>query len=162
MSQQSINWLPVTSWRNYSYLNILCTTLVVHLLRLLDPSAGGPGLTSEPPGKPGFKSRIFHNLLIDIVIFWLLTLRHFHISVACISNEIYKIIIAKIMTMLKRLPPMRETWVRSLAWRRKWQPTPVFLPGESHGLRNLVGYSPRGCKESDATERLHSLTMGLP
>ena len=39
-------------------------------------------------------------------------------------------------------------------WRRKWQPTPVFLLGESHGWRNLVGYSPRGHKESDTTERL--------
>ena len=35
------------------------------------------------------------------------------------------------------------------AWRRKWQPTSVFLPGESHGRRSLVCYSPRGCKESD-------------
>ena len=40
-------------------------------------------------------------------------------------------------------------------WRRKWQPTPVFLPGESHGWRSLVGYSPRGCKELDTTEPLH-------
>ena len=37
----------------------------------------------------------------------------------------------------------------------KWQPTPVFLPGKSHGLRSLVGYSPWGRKESDTTERLH-------
>ena len=37
-------------------------------------------------------------------------------------------------------------------WRRKWQPTPVFLPGESHGQRSLLGYSPRGHKESDMTE----------
>ena len=48
--------------------------------------------------------------------------------------------------MVKRLPAMRETWVRSLGWedpwRRKWQPTPVSLPGESHGQRSLVGYSP--------------------
>ena len=60
---------------------------------------------------------------------------------------------------VKRLPTMRETWVRSwigkIPWRRKWQPTPVFLPGKSHGLRSLVGYSPRGRKESDTTERLH-------
>ena len=41
------------------------------------------------------------------------------------------------------------------ARRRKWQPTPVFLPGESHGQRSLVGYSPWGRKESDPTERLH-------
>ena len=40
-------------------------------------------------------------------------------------------------------------------WRREWQPTPVFLPGKSHGLRILVGYSPWGRKESDTTERLH-------
>ena len=41
------------------------------------------------------------------------------------------------------------------SWRRKWQPTPVFLPGESHGERSLVGYNPWGHKESDTTERLH-------
>ena len=40
-------------------------------------------------------------------------------------------------------------------WRRKWQPTPVFLPGESHGRRSLVGHSPRSRRESDMTERLH-------
>ena len=39
--------------------------------------------------------------------------------------------------------------------RRKRQPTPVFLPGESHGQRSLVGYSPRGRKESDMTEQLN-------
>ena len=39
--------------------------------------------------------------------------------------------------------------------RRQWQPTPVLLPGKSHGWRSLVGCSPRGCKESDMTERLH-------
>ena len=40
-------------------------------------------------------------------------------------------------------------------WRRKWQPTPVFLPGKSHGRRSLVGCSPWGHEESDTTERLH-------
>ena len=39
-------------------------------------------------------------------------------------------------------------------WRRKWQPTPVLLPGKSHGRRSLAGYSPWGRKESDTTERL--------
>ena len=38
--------------------------------------------------------------------------------------------------------------------KRKWQPTLVFLPRESHGQRSLVGYSPWGCKKSDMTERL--------
>ena len=39
-----------------------------------------------------------------------------------------------------------------IPWRRKWQPTRVFLPGESHGQRSLAGYSPQGRKESDTTE----------
>ena len=37
----------------------------------------------------------------------------------------------------------------------KWQPTPVIVPGKSHGLRSMVGYSPWGCKELDTTEQLH-------
>ena len=37
-------------------------------------------------------------------------------------------------------------WVRKILWRRAWQPTSVFLPGESHGQRSLAGYSPWGCK----------------
>ena len=63
--------------------------------------------------------------------------------------------------MIKNPPEMQETWVGSLGWvgkipwRRGWLPTPVFLPGESHGWRSLVGYSPWGCKESDITEQLH-------
>ena len=39
--------------------------------------------------------------------------------------------------------------------RRQWQPTPILLPGESHGRRSLVGCSPWGRRESDTTERLH-------
>ena len=43
-------------------------------------------------------------------------------------------------------------WVRKMLWRRAQQPTPVFLPRESHGQRSLAGYSPWGGKESDTTE----------
>ena len=45
-------------------------------------------------------------------------------------------------------------WVGKIHWRRKWQPTPVCLPGKFHGQRSLVGYSPWDCKESDMTELL--------
>ena len=45
-------------------------------------------------------------------------------------------------------------WAGKILWRRAWQPTLVFLPGESQGQRSLVGYSPRGHKESDMTEQL--------
>ena len=51
--------------------------------------------------------------------------------------------------------PGFDPWVRKIPWRRKWQPTPVFLPGKSHGWRSLVGYSLWGHKESDMTEWLH-------
>ena len=45
-------------------------------------------------------------------------------------------------------------WVRKIPWRRKWQPTAVFLPGKSHGQRSLEGYSPWGQKELDTTSQL--------
>ena len=68
---------------------------------------------------------------------------------------------------IKHLPAMRETQVQSLGWedplRRKWQATPVFLPGESHGQRSLAGYSPQGCKELDTTEQVRiSCFLNLP
>ena len=70
---------------------------------------------------------------------------------------------------VKCLPKIRETRVRSLGredpLEKEWQPTPVFLPGKSHGLRILVGYSPWGHKESDMTEQLHfhfTFTMERP
>ena len=43
-------------------------------------------------------------------------------------------------------------WVRKIPWSRKWQPTPVSLPGKFHGQRSLLGYSPWGCKVLDTTE----------
>ena len=49
--------------------------------------------------------------------------------------------------------------VGKIRWRRAWQPTPVFLPGESHGQRSLVGYSPKGHKESDMTEETEHVRM---
>ena len=50
-------------------------------------------------------------------------------------------------------------WVRKIPWRRRWQPTPIFLPGESHGQRGLASYSPWGCKKWGTNERL-TLTDG--
>ena len=53
-----------------------------------------------------------------------------------------------------------DPWGGKIPWRRAWQPTPVFLPGKSHG-QGLVGYSPKGLKESDTTERLCTQTQQL-
>jgi len=48
-----------------------------------------------------------------------------------------------------------DPWLRKIPWRRKWYPTPVFLPGKFHGQRILVGYSPWGHKELGVTEHAH-------
>ena len=72
-------------------------------------------------------------------------------------NSIFKALLLQVVSLVaqtvKNPPAMWETWVWSLGWEdpleRKWQPTPVFLPGESHGQRSLVGYSPWDHKESD-------------
>ena len=72
--------------------------------------------------------------------------------------------VAQIRTWLKRLSSSSSSqcrrhkrhgldpWIGQIHWSRKWQPTPVFLPGKFHGQRSLVGYSPRGHKKSDTTE----------
>ena len=58
--------------------------------------------------------------------------------------------------MRENLPAMQETRVQSLGWEdpleRPWQPPPVFLPGELHGQRTLVGDSPEGGRESDVAK----------
>ena len=62
------------------------------------------------------------------------------------------------MALVVKNPPTNadvrgfNPWVGEIPWRRKWELTLVFLPGESHGQRSLVGYGPYGCKESDRTE----------
>ena len=56
--------------------------------------------------------------------------------------------------MVKNLSTVQEAWIMKISWRRAWQPTPVFWPGESHGQRSLAECSPRGHRELDTTERL--------
>ena len=102
---------------------------------------------------------------------------HFHISLSCIGEgngsplqcsclensrdggawwaAVYGV--AQSRTRLKRLSnsssSSSSSSSRKICWGRKWQPVPVFLPGEPHGWRSLVGYSPCGREESDMTER---------
>ena len=83
------------------------------------------------------------------IFFWYRLLQHieynslcYTVNPCCLSNS---------------WRPGFDPWVGKIPWRRKWKPTPVFLPGKSHGLRILVGYSPWGHKESDTSERLHSV-----
>ena len=62
---------------------------------------------------------------------------------------------------LKKQESSRKTSASALLWRRKWQLIPVLLPGEPHGQKSLVGYSPWGHKELDTTEWLHFLLYWL-
>ena len=68
--------------------------------------------------------------------------------------------------MVKNLPQCRsrrkhrfDPWVETIPWRRKWQPTLIFLPGEPRGQRSLAGYSPCGRKESDTTSDLAAASL---
>ena len=65
------------------------------------------------------------------------------------------------MVLLVKNPPANagrqkrpgfDLWLGKIPWRRKWHPTPVFLPGESHGQRSLAGCSPQGPEEPETTE----------
>ena len=65
--------------------------------------------------------------------------------------------------MVKNLPATAEgarhrfdPWVENIPWSRKWQPTPVCLPGKFHEQRRLAGYSPWSSKESEMTEHTHN------
>ena len=87
------------------------------------------------------------------------------VSTCQISTHLSSPWTSLVAQMVKCPPTMWETgfnpWVRKISWRRKWQPSPVFLPGKSHGQRSLVGYSPWGRKEWDRTERLHFTLQAL-
>ena len=55
-----------------------------------------------------------------------------------------------------------DPWVGKIHWSRKWQPTPVFLPGKFYWQTSMVGYSPWGCRESDTTAHAHAHTHTPP
>ena len=82
------------------------------------------------------------------------TLQSFSFVFLCIFS------FCSIHQIIKNLPAICgrsgfNSWVGKMPWRSKWQPTPVFLPGEFYGQRSLVGYSPWGRKQSDMTGRLN-------
>ena len=63
--------------------------------------------------------------------------------------------------MVKNLRLRFDSWVGEIPWRRAWLPTPIFLPGQSHGQRNLAGYSSWGCKELDTAEWLTHMRTSI-
>ena len=63
--------------------------------------------------------------------------------------------------LVRRKTCQFDPWVRKILWRREWQSTPVFLPGESHGQRSLVGYSPWDHKELDMSATITTTKLML-
>ena len=126
------------------------------------PVLQADSLPSEPPGTSGWCHSFHENLSFHT--------SHSHISVGLYLTGKFSLPCISIMKsmlvnraslvaqMVKHFPVIQETQVQPLAWedtwRREWQPTPVLLPGEFHGERSLVGYSPWDLKESDTTELL--------
>ena len=125
----------------------ICLLLQVFLACFLAFKLGAPGPTNR------FFFSFFNLILLDSKVYtferhW----THIYASISLVAER------------LKCLPAMLETQVQSLGREdplAKKMATPVFLPGESHGQRILVGYSPWGYKESDTTEWLHLLTYLL-
>ena len=70
-----------------------------------------------------------------------------------ILGQLYSLRASLVAQLVKNLPESRRpgfnSWVGKMPWKRKWQPTLVFLPGGSYGQRRLAGYSPRGRKSQD-------------
>ena len=82
------------------------------------------------------------------------------LSVSYISTPLLFMALPQVALVVKNLPA--SACIGKAPWRRAWQPIPVFLPGESHGQRSLVGYSPWGHKELDTTEQfsMRALLIG--
>ena len=107
----------------------------------------------EEPGRLQFmgSQRVGHNWATSLSAFFIVQFSHPYMTTGKTFGGGFGLI--------QQVIAMWETWVRSLGWRRKWQPTPVLLPGKSHGHRSLVGYSSWGHKESDMTKRPHFLSF---
>ena len=137
-----------------------CLPFVEQTLRFLGIPATDSFLGAEQPLYS--EIHLFGCCTVSLILYWLSTgwLRwHSRKNKSPAENwgRICSSEASLVVQIVKNLPAMWETWVWSLGWeipgRRVWQPTPLFLPGEFHGQRSLVGYSPWGCKESDMTER---------
>ena len=73
-------------------------------------------------------------------------------SNSCPINIFASLVAQTVQRQFRIGRPVFHPWVGKIPWRSKWQSTPVLLPGKSHGLRSLVGYSPWGRKDLDTRE----------
>ena len=109
-------------------------------------------------------SRLFSSIPLVSMSIFMLELHYFDYSSPSLSWTFQ-------VALMVRNPPATagrhkrfrfDPWVGKIPWRWESQPSPVFLPGESHRQRSLVGYSPWDHKELDTTERLTHTHMFVP
>ena len=129
------------------------TTAVSSLTKSASQPAGRShfSLDTQPEGQKWFPVPSI------VIFFWVLFVpswglpRWFSVKRVCLPKE----------EMLCRLLGL-DPWVRKIPWRRKWQPTPVLLPGKFQVQRSLAGYSPWDLKGSDTTEELNTHVCTIP
>ena len=122
----------------------------------------------KPTAILGFSSSCVHQMLLYLLCFFLhrhrntwvftLVMAYSHLLVLWVLKNILWPSFIRASWLRICLQCKRSgfvSWVRKIPWRRKWQSSPVFLPGKSHGQRSLAGYSPWRLKESDTTEWLN-------
>ena len=115
---------------------------------------------------------IFQNTLhFEYLGYWISSIKRNHFKCSLTNNWLIRSIIWKHIFHIEcRWSSGKESicqyrkcafdpWIGKIVCRRKWQPTPISLPGESHGQRSLEGYSPWGRKQVDTTERLSTYWM---
>ena len=84
-----------------------------------------------------------------ILTIWVCVYRYHIVTLICISlmtNDEFPWWVSGKESACQCWRRRSHLWVRKIPWKRRWQPTPEFLPGKSHGYRSLVGYSPWGCE----------------
>ena len=123
------------------------------------------GLPCPLPGdlpNPGIKSIYLMSLALPSRLFTTSTICEALAPILVLSECIYLWIrVSWVLLVIKNPLPMQEMqgfnlWFGKIPWRRKWQPTPVFLPEKFHGQRSLVGYSPWSCNESYTSTHTHT------
>ena len=113
-----------------------------------------PGLSGERPNENSLESYPV-SLFLFVFLFFILISIIFCLS----SSSLWASLVAQRdgkESACRCGGPGFNSWLRKIPWRRKWQPTPVCLLGESHGQSSLAGYSPWGLRESDTAEHTHA------
>ena len=141
-----LEWVAISfsrgsSWlRDQTYVFCIGRQILYH-----SPSGILPGCQKRVPKsrpEPGWEGSLGENVYVQLGC----SAVHLKPSQHCQFDSLVAQLVKKKKKCLKCGRPKFNAWVGTISWRRKRQPTPVFLPGESHGQRSLVGYSPWSCR----------------